>query len=235
MENKRTKIAIVIVAILIILLIVISYFYNKYNKEQVTLLISETNKILDSDITKDNIDLKIKTKKDYAKIEKSVKEYTSKLKNIYTEMEQMVSGINPNIIFSVENVKNKKMDEVNNIIDEYKKKSQNLIEEYEELIKEENILKNLENEKFSIRKKYYTNLYKEIMLGETMKNQYISLEDDIKNEKGNLYDKLNKIEKMKKLLEEHQDSWTIKDDKIQFTSINRMVEYYNLFNQIIDE
>ena len=28
--------------------------------------------------------------------------------------------------------------------------------------------------------------------------------------------------------------WTLKDDKIQFTNLNRMTEYYNLLNQIID-
>ena len=69
---------------------------------------------------------------------------------------------------------------------------------------------------------------------DTMKNQFIKLEEQLKNEKANLYDKLNKIEKMKTFLKEHEDSWTLKDDKIQFTNLNRMTEYYNLLNQIID-
>ena len=40
---------------------------------------------------------------------------------------------------------------------------------------------------------------------------------------------------MKIFLKEHEDSWTLKDDKIQFTNLNRMTEYYNLLNQIIDQ
>ena len=60
------------------------------------------------------------------------------------------------------------------------------------------------------------------------------LEEELKNEKANLYDKLNKIGKMRDFLEEHKDSWTIKDDKIHFTNVNRMTEYYGIFNQVID-
>lgn len=234
MENKKTTIAIVITILLIIGLIAVSYFYSKYNKEQVTLLTTEANKILETDLKYLNIDFKIKTEKNYAKVEDSVKEYVSKLKNIYVEMEQIASGINPNMIFGAENVQNKKLDGIDDIINEYKEKSQNLIAEYDELIKDTKILESISNAKISIRKKYYTNLYSEIMLSENMKNQYNELEDEIKNEKGRIYDKLNKIEKMKALLEEHEDSWTIENGKIQFKNINRMIEYYNLFNQVID-
>ncbi len=234
MENKKTTIAIVITILLIIGLIAVSYFYSKYNKEQVTLLTTEANKILETDLKDLNIDFKIKTEKNYAKVEDSAKEYISKLKNIYVEMEQMASGINPNVIFSAENVQNKKLDAIDDIINEYKEKSQDLITEYDKLIKETQILENINNAKISTRQNYYKNLYSEIMLSETMKNQYIELEDEIKSEKGRIYDKLNRIEKMKVLLEEHQDSWTIEDGKIQFKNINRMIEYYNLFNQVID-
>ena len=38
----------------------------------------------------------------------------------------------------------------------------------------------------------------------------------------------------KEFLENNENSWTIKDDKIQFTNLNKMTEYYNLVNQIID-
>ena len=38
----------------------------------------------------------------------------------------------------------------------------------------------------------------------------------------------------KKILEKNKDAWTIKDDKIQFTNLNRMTEYYNLLNKLTD-
>lgn len=234
MENKRTTIALVIVILLIMALIAVSYFYNDFNTKQVEILTTEANKILEANLVEDNIDFEIKTEKNYAEVEESIKEYILKLKNIYVEMQQMVSGINPNSIFSAQNMPDKNLDEIDNIIDEYKEKSQKLISEYEELVSEESVKAYIDKANITARNEYYSNLYNEIMLSETMQNQYIKLEEEVKNEKANLYDKLNKIGKMKTFLEEHKDSWTIKEDKIHFTNVNRMTEYYSLFNQVID-
>lgn len=234
MENKKTKIAIIIVILLIVVLIVVSYFYNDFNTKQVALLSKEANKILEADLTQNNIDFQIKAEKDYAKVEKSIKEHTSKIRNIYIEMEEMVSGINPNLIFSAQNMEDKNLEGIEKIIDEYKEKSQNLILEYEELITEEKITENINKEDIAIRKEYYINLYNEIMLSDVMKSQYNKLGEEIKNEKGKLYDKLNKIQKIKEFFENNESSWIIKDNKIQVTNLNKMTEYYNLVNQIID-
>jgi len=234
MENKKTTIALIIVILLVAALIVVSYFYNDFNTTQVALLTEEANKILEANILEDDIDFKIKTEKNYAEVEENIKEYISRLKNIYVEMQEMASGINPNVIFSAQNVPDKKLDEIQNIIDDYKEKCQDLIAEFEELITEEKIAENINNTKISMRIDYYINLYNEVMLSDAMNNQFIKLEEEIKNEKANIYDKLNKIGKMKTFLEEHKDSWIIKEGKIHFTNVNRMTEYYGIFNQVID-
>ena len=234
MEHKKTLVATILISILIVGLIVISYFYNDFNKMQKALLIEEANKILQADLSKYNIDFDIKTDKNYAKVEDSIKEYISKLKNIYVDMEELSAGINPNTIFSVRNISNKELEGIYTIIDEYKEKCQNLISEYEKLITDENIQEYINNIDISIRKDYYINLYSEIMLSDVMKKQYEDLDEKIKNKKARLYDKLNKIEKMKIFLEENEESWIINGEQIQFTNLNRMIEYYSLFNQVID-
>lgn len=233
MENKKTKIAIVIVIILIVALIALAYIYNDFNNTQMFLLTAETSKILELDLTKNDIDNEIKTEKNYAEIEKAVKEYIGNIKDIYIEMEEMTSGINPNEIFTAENMQDENLEKIDKIISDYKEKSQNFITEYENLVADEAIENNFNNIDILIRKSYYKNLYNEIMLNEAMKTQYDKLEEEIKNQKGKLYEKLNKVEKMKNFLGEHKDSWTIKENKIQFTNLNRMTEYYNLLNQII--
>ena len=116
MENKKTKVAIVIVILLIIALIAVSYFYNDFNNKQVILLTQEINEILDADLKEDSINFDIKTEKNYAEVEKTIKEYISRLKHIYVEMEEIVSGINPNIVFSTQNIPEKNLDEIDNII-----------------------------------------------------------------------------------------------------------------------
>lgn len=231
----KTKIAIVVVIILIIALILVSYFYSDFSNKQINLLTIEVNQILEKDLKDVKIDLEgLKTEGDYAKVERSIKEYILKIKNIYVEMEELISGINPNTIFSAKNMPEKTFEEIDNIVEDYKEKCQNLITEYEELVKTEKISENIENANVSTRKSYYTNLYNEVMLSEVMLKQYSKLEDEIKNEKATLYEKLNKIQKIKLFLEEHKDSWIIKGEQIQFTNLNRMTEYYNLFNQVVD-
>ena len=234
MENKKTIIGIIVITILIIALVVISYFYYDFNTKQMALLTGEANKILETDLTEYNIDFGIKTDENYGKVEEAIKEYISNLKNIYVEMKEIASGINPNTIFSAQNMQDKKLDEIEKILEGYKEKSRELIDEYKELITEEKIIENINKAKFSGREDYYINLYNGIMLNETMQNKFMKLDEEIKNEKGKLYEKLNKIEKMKDFFEEYEDSWIIKDGQVQFTNVNRMIEYYNLFNQVID-
>ena len=234
MENKKTIIAIIIVLILIVGLVGITSIFTDFSTKQTKLLTEESNKILKSDISKDNIDFDIKTEKNYAIVEKAIKEYISDLKNIYVEMEEMNTGINPNNIFSARNMQDKDLKEIDEIINEYKEKSQNCISELEEMITEEKISENISKKDISPRNEYYTDLYNTVMLSNVMKNQYRSLEEKVKDGKSKLYDKLNKIDKIKKFLEENTDSWTIKEDKIQFTNLNKMTEYYNLLNQLTD-
>lgn len=234
MENKKVIIAIVIVLILIIGIVGGTFIFGNFNKEQTKLLTEESNKILQSDISKDNIDFNIKTQRNYAIVEKSIKEYISELKNIYVEMEELNSGINPNNIFTAQNMQDEDLKEIEGIINEYKEKSQNCISELEEMLTEEKISENITKNKFSSRKDYYTGLYNTVMLSDVMKKQYNSLEEKVKDEKSELYDKINKIDKIKEFLEKNKDAWTIKDDKIQFTNLNRMTEYYNLLNKLTD-
>ena len=126
--------------------------------------------------------------------------YISDLKNIYVEMEEMNTGINPNNIFSARNMQDKDLKEIDDIINEYKEKSQNCISELEEMITEEKISENISKKDISPRNEYYTDLYNTVMLSDVMKNQYRSLEEKVKDEKSKLYDKLNKIDKIKKFL-----------------------------------
>lgn len=234
MENKKTIIGIIILVILIVAIATVAYFFNDFNFKQLQTLTEESNKIIQSDISIDNIDFSIKTEKNYAVVEKAVKEYVSNLKNIYVEIDELNSGINPNNIFSSQNMQNKDLNAVDEIISEYKEKGQNCVEELQSLTSESNITENIDKKNISNRKDYYKNLYNTIMLSDSMKAQYASLNEKVKDENSKLNEKITKIEKIKKFLEDNKSSWEIKEDKIQFTNLNRMTEYYSLLNQFID-
>ena len=59
MENKKMTIAIIILIILIIAIVGFNFAFSEFNNKQTYILTEETNKILQSDITKENIDFNI--------------------------------------------------------------------------------------------------------------------------------------------------------------------------------
>lgn len=234
MENKKTIIGIVIVVILIVALAVTSYLYSHFNQTQLNLLTEEANSILETDILTDGLNSEIKTQKNYAIVEKAIKEYLVKFENIYSSMEEIYNQINPNDIFSAQNIVDGSFETIDGIISDYREKCENFDAECQELIKEENILNNIKDKNISQRAEYYINLYNTIMLSEGMKSKYQSIKDEIQEKKYELNYKLNKLEDIKEFLEENQRYWSIKNDKIQFSNINKMTEYYNLLNSIQD-
>lgn len=234
MENKKLIIGIIIVVILIIGIAVSAISFGKFDKEQVKLLADETNKLLETDIETDEIDLEIKTKKNYAIVEKSIKEYLLKLKNIYVATQEIENQINPNEIFSAQNIEEKNFSKVDEIIKDYKEKAEENMDEYKNIIKEENILDNINNKNISGKEEYYVDLYKTVMLSDSMKQKFETLGNQIERQKDGVIEKLNNIEKIKKFLEENDKYWEIKDEKIQFNSMNKITEYYNLLNKFAE-
>ena len=234
MENKKTIIGIIIVVILIIELIIASYLYSDFSKQQLNLLTDETNTILKSDILTEGINLEIKSEKNYAIVEKAIKEYLLKLKNIYSNIDETYNQINPNDIFSAKNMEDKNFEEVDAILANYKEKGKNSISEYKELTKEENISKNIKDKNITSRTDYYIDLYNTVMLSDVMKEKYASIENEIERKKDELNNKIEKLGKIEDFLKENNKYWSIKDDKIQFNNVNKMTEYYNLLNKIED-
>lgn len=234
MENRKTIIGIIIVIVLIIALIVASYMYSRFNSKQIEIFTEETNIILQSDIAKTDVNEEIKTKSNYGKVEKAIKEYVAKLKNMYTEIDNINKEINPNNIFSAENLKDKETDKIEEIIKEYEKKNKDYLSEYQKAIEEEQIMKNIENRELKIRKTYFKELYKTVMLSDIMKQQYTNIESNIEKEQEQLNENIEQLEKIKDYLEDNKKYWTIKNEKIQFSNINKMTEYYNLVNKLLD-
>ena len=186
------------------------------------------------DIATDEIEKQIKTVQSYGVVEQNIKEYIVKLKNIYKEVEKLNKDINPEIIFSAENVnaENKSLEEIETFIQENRQKAKEYVQQYEELIKEENLLKEINEEEINFKKDYFIELYKTVMLGESMEGQFILLQREIENQKDELYTKLNIVAQIKQYLQDNEKYWSIKDGKIELNTYI-MTEYYNLVNEII--
>ena len=234
MENKKTIIGIIILIILIITLIGISYYYYKFNSDQVNKLTEESNILLQIDISSEEINQEIKTKKDFAIVEKAMKEYLVKMQNVYKEIDETSTGIDPNEIFNAQNVENKEFSKIDDIINDYKEKANSLFQQYKQLENEDNIKKFIEDKNFSRRKEYYVELYNSVMLNDVMKEEYTLLENKIEKKKDEILNKLAEIEDIKEFLDKNQKYWKITDNKIQFTNVSIMTQYYELLSKILD-
>lgn len=233
MENKKTIIGIIIVIVLIIALIVVSYLYSKFSNKQLEILKEETNYILQSNIITDEINSEIKAERNFGVVEKSIKEHITELKSQYTEMSKINDELNPNEIFSAEKLQDSNTDNINQIIDAYKNQAQEISLKCKEKIKEENIMKNIQEKNIKYRKGYYEDLYKTIMLSETMKKQCETIINEIDKKEQQIYNKLEKLKNIDNYLKNNKGFWTIKENKIQFNNINKMTEYYNLVNELL--
>ena len=201
MKNKKVIITMIIIIVLILALISGIFMYNNFQQQELRQLTEEANKLLQQDLINDEIDNEIKTKKNYAIVEKTIKEYLTNIKNTYLEIEQLNSTLDADEIFSASNVENKKFKNVDKLVEENKQKGKENLEKCKNLITEENIIEAIDSQKFSSNKEYYIEVYKTIMLSDSMKKQYEKLEQKVEKSKDKLYNNLTIISNTKKYLE----------------------------------
>lgn len=232
MENKKTITAITILIIIIVAVIGIIIYVNKFKQNQLKMLTEESNKLLQQNLIENEINEEIKTAKDYAKVEKTIKEYLIDVKNIYVKIQELQDDINSEKIFSVDKLKNHNLEDIDKEIEEKRNKSKKYLEECKEKIEEKAIMEVIESVEFSSKEEYYIELYKSVMLSDSMKIQLSNMEEKIEKCKDDLYDKLTITSNIKQFLKENSKYWFIKNDKIVFTSNNVIVQYYDLINKL---
>ena len=232
MKNKKVIIIMIIIIVLILAVISGIFMYNKFQQQELKQLTEEANKLLQQDLINDEIDSEIKTNKDYAIVEKTIKEYLTNIRNTYLEIEQLNSALDADEIFSASNVEDKKFKNIDKLVEEDKQKGKEDLEKCKTLIKEENIIEAINSQEISSNKEYYVEIYKTIMLSDSMKSQYEKIEQKVEKSKDKLYDNLTIISNTKKYLESNSKYWSTKDGKLFFQNTSVMTGYYNLRNEL---
>ena len=232
MKNKKSIIIMIIIIVLILAVISGIFMYNKFQQQELKQLTEEANKLLQQDLINDEIDNQIKTNKNYAIVEKTIKEYLTNIKNTYLEIEKLNSALDADKIFSASNVEDKKFKNIGKLVEEDKQKGKENLEKCKDMIKEENIIEAINSQEISLNKEYYIEIYKTIMLSDSMKNQYEKIEQKVEKSKDKLYDNLTIISNTQKYLESNSKYWSTKDGKLFFQNTSVMTGYYNLRNEL---
>ena len=228
MGNKKLIIAIIIVLLLIGALVG-GFLYMRNNSLQAAKLQEEMKKLAESDFLNEEIDMTIKTKGDYGKVEEAVKEYLSDVKNTYNGLKDFGSNTEISTILSAENISADPdgLTVVQQKVDEYKQKLNELKTKTATIASEDAILEAIEDKEV---KDNYIDVYKSIMLSEAVEAQLKSAQQKAEAELETAEEKLAGLEKVVEFLKVNSKYWDVDEGRLQFTNVNKLGEYYQLLN-----
>lgn len=232
MKNKKVLIGVIVAVVVVVIALVGGFIYNQQNKiKQENILNEEAEKLAKLDLTKDDIDMDIKTKGKYAIVEKTMKDYMKETQTVMTELIDLFNNSDLDKTLSSENLSKDAPEfvETKEKLASLKTKLNEYSEKCDQLLTTENI-ENAINDKGV--NKYYKELYVNLMLDDETKE---SIEKD-KTELKNSIEEVNKaiegLEKIVNFLTENKDEWTVTDGRIQFKSITKYKEYYQIVNEL---
>lgn len=232
-KKSKTKRNVIIVMLIIIIVLILGFVGSILlsDLKQEDILRNEIKVISKKDATKDRYNESIKTKEDYAVVEKAIKEYLDEyavtLQKVYkikedSTLTNMLSIAN----YQKDGPEFKKSKEY--IINTRKELNEGL-EKLSVMTKPENIMKNIKNKNLN---QYYNDLYKELM--------NVVIEPDINNSEKlkNASERVNNIldveEQIIDLLIQNKDKWQIKDNKIVFQETETLNKYNELCKKITE-
>lgn len=224
---------IIIIAVIVVLAIVgvIGYFAVSDLRQGITLR-KEADAISKLDITKNDVNMEIKTKGDYAVVEKTMKEYMNEYSNNCKAVVKIMEDETIAKILTAENYKNDgpefatSKEYISKTRAEFNEKMNTLID----MTSEEKMKEAIENKNLS---EEFVNLYNELMLGNEMKvdlQQTVEALEESSTSINNIFDVQ---EKVINLLITNKGKWDVNDNgEIEFETQKLVNEYNNLIGQL---
>ncbi len=228
MKNKITIIGIIIIFAIVG---VIGYFAMTDLMQGVTLR-KEVNTISKLDVTKDDIDMTIKTKGDYAVVEKTIKEYMNTYGTNCKQLKNILDDETIAKILTAENYKNdgKEFVASKEYIAKTKSEFNERINTLIEMSTEEKMMKAIEEKQLESS---YVDLYKELMLGDEIKVDLQEIVQTLEEASKNINNILETQEKVIELLVNNKEKWNINNNnEIEFETQKLVDEYNNLINNL---
>ncbi len=222
-KNGASKLIIILITIVILAAIIIAISFvliNNNKNKQMSLLNEEINNIVTSKAVNDEI----KTKGDFAKVEKALKEY---LKEYLEKSNELSNLYNDSILKDSLTASNFASDgpefaKTKENIQKIRETEKNVKERLNQMVSDEYI--NSKADELNLNE-YYSNIFKDTL----------NLKEDVSkfNELIEKYDKcVNGIENVLNFLTENKDNWSIKDDKVMFYKANLLSTYNSLVMEV---
>ena len=224
---------IILVAIIIVLAIVgvVGYMLASSLMQEITLR-KEADTIGKLDITKDSIDMEVKTKGDYGVVEKTMKEYMNTYGTTCKELMDILQDDQMGKILTAENYKNdgKEFVKTKEYITKTKTDFNEKINKLIEMSSEEKMMEGIKEKQLE---ESYVELYKEIMLGNEIKEDLQEVVSELEEASKAINNRLEVEEKIINLLVENKNKWNVNDNgEIEFETQKLVDEYNNLISSL---
>lgn len=232
MKNKKVLIGVIVAVVVVAIALVGGFVYNQQNKiKQENILKEEAEKLAKLDLTKDEIDMDIKTKGKYSIVEKTMKDYMKETQTVMAELIDLFNNSDLDKTLSSENLSKDAPEfvETKEKLASLKTKLSEYSEKCDKLLNAENIENAINDKGVS---KYYKELYVNLMLDDETKESIEKENTELKNSIEEVNKAIEGLEKIVNFLTENKDEWTVTDGRIQFKSITKYKEYYQIVNEL---
>lgn len=234
MKKKNITIIIIFVVIGIAILSIITWFGIKFisDMKQEGILKEEIEKIFNLDIAKDSIDMEIKSEDEYAKLEKTIKDFFNEYSITLQETLDMMEDEKLISLLSIKNYKEDGPDfeaSINYISDTREKLNSNIIK-LSELSTKDNIEKLIQGKELDT---YYIDLYNHLMIGNSANKEFEDAKLDLEKAKENINTLLDTSENVFKFLSDNRYKWEIdSSNKVIFRTSSLASEYNKILEPI---
>jgi len=231
-KKRKVKRKVIIGVIALILIIVALFGYLLYTDlKQEDILREEISTLTDKDITKDRYDGTIKTRRDYAVVEKAIKNYLDEYAVTCQNVLKIMDDDTLINMLSAENYKNDGPDftKSKKYLSDTKTKLNKDLDRLTTMTSSKEIMKNIEDKKVD---KYYVDLYKELMLNGIAEKDFESAKSYLESASNRVNNLLDTEQQVIDLLIANKGKWSIQNDKIVFNAVDVLNQYNELIKKV---
>ncbi|MCI9585464.1 MAG: hypothetical protein HFH45_02360 [Bacilli bacterium] len=230
-SNKNRNIIIGTVVGVVLLIIGFIGYIVIGDLKQEDILRNEIKIISEKDVTKDRYNNPIKTKEDYAVVEKAIKEY---LDDYAVTLQNVMKIIEDKTIINMLTADNYQKDGPDfktskEFLTNTKKTLSEGLTKLSNMTSTETVMKNIEDKKLD---KYYNDLYKELMLNGIAEKDFETAKQYLQTAGNQMNNLLNVEEQVIDLLIANKGKWKIENGKIVFQETATLNKYNELCNKL---
>lgn len=229
-KSVKRNVIIGVVFVFVLILTLFGYFlYTDLKQEDI--LREEVSTLTKKDITKDRYDSNIKTRGDYAVVEKAIKSYLDEYATTCQSVLKIMENKKLINMLSAENYQKDGPDfnTSKKYLSDTKTELNKDLDRLTAMTSSEEIMKNIEDKHLDT---YYNDLYKELMLNGIAEKDFESAKGYLETASKRVNNLLNVEEAVINLLITNKGKWKIQDDKIVFDEVNTLNQYNELINKV---